>query len=229
MNMIPSVEMVTEAVGALAGLLTAMAGGSLLSTGACIALYIFQALGLYTIAMRRGINYPWLAWLPVANLWILGSIADQYRYVCMGQIRNRRKILVGLMIAVFVMGLVFAGSCFASIIGLLMKLPGSLSLTPQELLNGSMGSFVLIIAVAAVVWALDLAVKVFQYISLYDLYASCNPNNKVLFLVLSIVFSVTMPIFLFVCRNQDMGMPPRKENAQPVKEEIPVVEGIIEE
>ena len=227
MNMIPSVEMVSEVVGALTGALAALAGGSLVSSGVCVALYIFQALGLYTIAMRRGINHPWLAWLPVANLWILGSIADQYRYVVMGQIRNRRKVLIGLMIAVFVMGLVFAGSCLASIIGILMKLPTSLQLTPQQLLRDSVGSFALVIAVSVVIWALDVAVKVFRYISLYDLYASCNPNNKVLFLVLSIVFSVTMPIFLFVCRNQDMGMPPRKDEIPKVQSVGP--EGFYEE
>ena len=44
-----------------------------------IAVYVFTSLALYTIAKRRGINHPWLSWIPVANVWILGSIADQYR------------------------------------------------------------------------------------------------------------------------------------------------------
>ena len=206
-----NVEAISETVNIIAGALTALTGGSFLSTGVCVALYIFQALGLYTIAMRRGIQCPWLAWLPVANLWILGSIADQYRYVCMGQIRNRRKVLIGLSIAVFVMCLVLAGSCLAAVIKILMKLPNSLQLTPQQFLTNSVGSLALVMVIAAVVWALNVAVKVFEYISLYDLYASCNPNNKVLYLVLSIIFSVTMPIFVFACRNQDMGMPPRKD------------------
>lgn len=46
--------------------------------------YILQSLGLYTVAKRRGINNPWLAWLPIGNVWILGSIQ-----IC---IRQKQKI-----------------------------------------------------------------------------------------------------------------------------------------
>ena len=44
-----------------------------------IAMYVLSAWGMYTIANRRGIHRPWLAWIPVANMWILGSISDQYQ------------------------------------------------------------------------------------------------------------------------------------------------------
>ena len=49
-----------------------------------IATYVLSALGLYTIAKRRGLNHPWLAWIPVASAWIVGSLSDQYRYVVNG-------------------------------------------------------------------------------------------------------------------------------------------------
>ena len=47
--------------------------------------------------------------------------------------------------------------------------------------------------------------------ALYDVYTSCTPQNNVVFLVLSILFSVTEPFFLFFNRNRDDGMPPRKQ------------------
>ena len=50
-----------------------------------IATYVLSALGLYTIAKRRGLNHPWLAWIPVASAWIVGSLSDQYRYVVNGE------------------------------------------------------------------------------------------------------------------------------------------------
>jgi hypothetical protein len=40
----------------------------------------------------------------------------------------------------------------------------------------------------------------------------------VLYLVLSLIpgiNSITRPLFLFLCRNQDGGMPPRRENPAP--------------
>ena len=63
-----------------------------------VVMYVFQSIGLYTIAKRRGIANPGLAWVPVAYSWILGSVSDQYQYVVRGKVCNRRKILLGLAI-----------------------------------------------------------------------------------------------------------------------------------
>ena len=43
--------------------------------------------------------------------------------------------------------------------------------------------------------ALVVVCAVFFYISLYHVYKSCNPDTCVVFLILSIVFSVTVPFF----------------------------------
>ena len=72
------------------------AGGNSFLLG--IAAYVLLAMGLYTIANRRAIHHPWMAWVPVLNVWILGSVADQYRYVTKGQVRNSRKALIVLEI-----------------------------------------------------------------------------------------------------------------------------------
>ena len=64
---------------------------NLLGNGISIAIYVLGALGLYTIAKRRQINHPWLAWVPIASGWIIGSLSDQYRYVKHGQVKNKRK------------------------------------------------------------------------------------------------------------------------------------------
>ena len=43
----------------------------------------------------------------------------------------------------------------------------------------------------------------------------------VLYLILNIFVSITLPIFIFICRNQDLGMPPKKaeEPVAPVEPE----------
>ena len=58
-----------------------------------IAIYVFTALALSTMARRRGIAAYWLAWIPVANLWLLGSLSDQYRYLTWGQVKHKRVVL----------------------------------------------------------------------------------------------------------------------------------------
>lgn len=188
-----------------------------------IVSYIFQSLGLYTIAKRRGIHNPWLAWIPVGVLWIIGSISDQYQYVAKGRVKNRRKTLIGLsiaMLASFV--LVFIGIIVAAVIA---AIGGAEA--------GILSIFALVLILCLVVLVLAILLTVFQYIALYDIYNSCNPNDSVTYLVLSIFIAITTAFFLFACRNKDYGMPPRKDAqpqalepapAEPVAEEPPAQE-----
>lgn len=39
-----------------------------------LILYILVSIGLYNLARERGIENPWLAWIPFTNLYILGRI-----------------------------------------------------------------------------------------------------------------------------------------------------------
>ena len=56
--------------------------------------YVLGSKGLYAIAARRGISNPWMAWIPVAGNWILGSVSDQYQLRKYGQDPNLRKKLL---------------------------------------------------------------------------------------------------------------------------------------
>ncbi len=171
--------------------------------------YILQSLGLYGIAKRRCIRRPWLAWLPVGNMWILGSISDQYQYVAKGKVRNTRKVLMVIMIALYVLSVI----CSVSAISVFVKAVSGFS--SGELLAGAVtvsGAQILVV-VLAIVGA------VFQYIAYYNLFKSSVPEDATLFLVLGIFFSVALPFFVFNCRKKDYGMPPRKA-AQPVAPEI---------
>lgn len=165
-----------------------------------IAMYVLTALSLYTIATRRGIRKAWLAWVPVLNCWILGSLSDQYRYVVRGQIKNKRKILLilNLLKAVLTTTLV---SMAAVVIWTMFT----------EATGFFMGSVLSLLGLLLPLGAVYLAYCIFYYMALYDLYASVDPENHVLFLVLSIFFSVTKSFFLFFSREKDNGMPPRRE------------------
>lgn len=178
--------------------------------------YVLYSLGLYTIADRRGIRHSWLAWVPLGNLWILGSISDQYQYVTNGKVKNRRKWLVGLSIILFLL-------CFVWIIAMIV------SLIMMRKMGGEVAASVMLIALGALLLiVLSIATVIYQYLCLYDLYHSCNPSNAVLFLVLSIAFSGVMPIFVFVCRKKDLGMPPRKRPAPQPVVEVPIEEPVVD-
>ena len=172
-----------------------------------VAGYVFSSLGLYNISKRRGIHNPWLAWLPIGNLWIQGCISDQYQYVAKGKKTGRRKILLGLSLAAValagVYGVLKIGSAVAMSIG-------------EGAATGA--TFAGAMLVLLVIMLLAVISMVFQYITMYDLYCSCDPDSSVVYLVLSILINVCPPILYFLCRNKDLGMPaPVVRPAQPVQ------------
>ena len=173
-----------------------------------VAAYVFSALAIYTIAQRRGIKNPWLAWIPMVNVWILGSISDQYRYVAKGEVKNKRKILLGVYILNFVLTWVAVIKMIVTIVGVVV---GETYLTDEM---EAIRQILVSVAFFAPVAILGIVGFVVEIMALYDLYSSCEPANNVLYLVLSLVpgiNTVARPLFLFLCREKDGGMPPRRE------------------
>ena len=179
-----------------------------------IATYVLTAWGLYTFAQRRMISHAWLSWVPVANLWILGSLSDQYRYVAKGQVKSKRKILLGLSIASAVAVVVLVIGVIAVVLGIISDAAFGM-ITEEEIFNLAAGGILGLLGGLLLLLPLVIVTAVFRYMALYDLYLSCDPENAVLFLVLSIIFSVTEPFFIFFNREKDKGMPPRRVRPEP--------------
>lgn len=182
-----------------------------------IAMYVLKSVGLYTLARRRGLKNPWMAWVPVLNDWLLGSLSDQYRYVAKGQICSRRVILLVLVLVSVAAGWVSGSVSVDSFSAAGQMLSGS-----QPVYAGTVGATIGIAALAGfAALVVKVTLTVFRCIALYDVYSSCDPHNNVVYLVLGILFSFLNPIFLFAVRNKEEGMPPRK--AQP-SDQSPVEE-----
>ena len=190
------------------GMISALFSGipsSLLS----IAAYVLTALALYTLAQRRGLNRPWLAWIPVVNCWLLGSLSDQYRYVVNGEIKSKRKVLLVLNILSTVIGMAMVGICVAMVIGLAGDVMHGAN--EEAIIRTAMGSVIGILGLCLPLAGIAIAYAVIRYMALYDVYRSMDPSNCVLFTILSILVSITEPFFLFFNRNKDLGMPPRRQ------------------
>ena len=185
---------------------------SLVVSSLGIAAYVLRALGVYSIAKRRGINHPWMSWVPVLDLWVLGCISDQYQYVVNGKVKNKRKWMLGLNIALAVLYIAFFVFCGVAVFSAVSGITGSMG--TEKLVAALMGPAVGLLLGLIPLVGIAIALMVIRYIALYDLYTSCTPQNNVLFLVLSIFFSVTEPFFLFFIRTKDEGMPPRRQQPQ---------------
>lgn len=199
-----------------------------------IALYVLQALGLYTIAQRRGIKYAWLAWVPVGSAWILGCICDDFKARTKGGAPKLRIALLILTIAVMVLSAVSVGSA-ASALGSVLttdemmdmfyissggsdlytvseeEFIGELAEKLETRLTDEMAEQllegVLVMTVASLLLAgAAIATAVIECICVYSLYDSCDPKNKVLFLLLGLFLGV-QGLFIFLCRNKDAVSP----------------------
>lgn len=203
-----------------------------LAMGFSLVMYVLNAVGLYRVAKRRGIHHAWLAWVPIGSNWLLGSISDHYQYVAKQKVTSKRKILLILNLCLIGCLFVLAGGVIAIVLSAGSNMNASVVLGVVLLLIAYLGMM-----------GLAIAITVFCYIAYYDLFRSCKPGNAVLFLVLSILFNVTLAFFVFFSSKSDEGMPERRprdpaprieeapvEPEAPAEEEIPVVEGeIVEE
>ena len=181
-----------------------------------LAIYVFTALSLYTIAKRRGIEKAWLAWIPLVNVWVLGSISDQYQEAVSGKRNCRRKILLGLnivmtiLIVMLVAAVLFAlGEIFLM---LLTGISGTEDISNALLmrLGEVLPLFGLISLLFVPMLVAVIVYLVLYFMSLYDVYKSCDPSNATLFTALSFFFNILIPVFLFICRDKDLGMPARR-------------------
>lgn len=177
-----------------------------------IAGYVLTALGLYTLAKRRGLNRPWLAWVPVINCWILGSLSDQYRYVVKGEIKSKRKVLLVLNLLSTALGTAIVAVAVAMVVNLTGDIFRGVG--EEEMFRSVMGPVVGVLGLSLPMAGIAIAYAVIHFMALYDVYRSMDPVNCVLFTVLSILFGVTEPFFLFFSRNKDLGMPPRRQEPQ---------------
>lgn len=172
----------------------------LITVAVAIVAYVFQSIGLYTLAKRRGIKRPWLAWIPVGDYWIIGSISDDVRLRNKSELNHRRVWLAVLIAGTTILTFVKAWPVYRMI--WLMQRAGEMDteamllqmeqyLLQMESYEYGFGALLGLVANIA-----SIVVTVLYCMSLYDLYASCRPRQKVMFTVLSVLISITIPFFI---------------------------------
>lgn len=189
---------------------------SLWSNILSIAAYVLMAVGMYTIAKRRGIRHAWLAWIPFGSTWLLGCISDQYRYVVKGQTKAKRRSMLGLEIATSAVGVVAVVILFVALIKMFSMMGSDVSM------GAGYDTVVLLpmlisLLLCLVMLGLSIALVVQRYMAMFDLFRSCNPDTALVFLLLSIFLgNILGSVFVFVGRNKDQGMANPWNNAAAV-------------
>jgi len=200
---------VAAGVAGLLGALMAVVWAVALIIG--IGMYVFRSMGLYTIAKRRGLRLPGMAWVPVGSDWLVGSIADQYnRKARRTNLHLRTILLIGgfVVLAVQIAQIVFyAVNIDQAMLEMWMKDP-EMWFNESEMWFES-GEFLPLISgmsISSLISMVTTAFSVFYYIALFRVYRAGTAGRPVWMLILSIVLGAAAEsVILFCIRRKDDG------------------------
>ena len=178
-----------------------------------LAAYVFSALGLFTIARRRGIHHAWLSWIPIGNIWVLGALSDQFCFLTRGEIRVKRKTLLIFNIISWVLSLVILLVCGVMLIRVIRMAISDADFGDFTELGLQLVGFLILLIPYGI---LTIVYSVIYHIALFDLFRSTDPRNRWLYLILCLLCVYALPLILFFNRDRDDGMPPRLPEAQAV-------------
>lgn len=168
---------------------------------AVIVQYVLQSLALYTIADRRGLPNPWLAWIPVALYWVVGGIVDDYE-ATRGMRRKWRVVLLVLalvMMASVVLMYVF----FFIMMFTVMSESMSYDFNETAIVGQVLLMYVFLIPMAMAASALQAC----YIVCLYKVFESTVPEKAVKYLVLGMLVPLALGICLFKARKQGYERP----------------------
>lgn len=148
-----------------------------------VGMMILSGLGPYRMARHAGIPRPWMAFIPVANLYLIGLLAERSYYVYKGRGKklSRRSVIFALI--PLAASLVLYAALLFSIF--------------YHRIDALYAPVILLFPL----WILSFIPALVNYVCcLYYLFRDYAPDNAVLYTIISILFRIAF-VFLLVERD----------------------------
>lgn len=170
-----------------------------------LAMYLLEAIGLYGMAKKSRFLSPWRSFIPFANTFLFGKIAEKYQ-----RRDGKPSAKFSVLLLVFeILTLVFVAAFFVFFINMCVILFADMN-SEAEITIAIGRTVIPMIFSCLVLVGVSIAYAVMYYIALWRIFAAFDYNNATVYLVLSIVFSFLGPIFLFVLRNKEPVFDPKE-------------------
>lgn len=166
-----------------------------------IAIYLLESISVYKMAKSAEIKNPWLAFIPVANDWVFGTLAEKYKK------KNGTKsarfgiilpVLEGIVLIESIALTIFTVISVKEITGYALDAVNtSAEMAPEQFM-----SLIPVIILYFALIAVAIAYAVVFFIALWRVYSSFDKSNATLYIVLSVIFTISVPIILFIIRNR---------------------------
>ena len=178
--------------------------------------YVFVSLGGQRMGRKVGMSNPWMFWIPCANVYALGNLADTQATLCEGKNTTYRKKMLAWTIVVACISIVWAIAFSLYMVvaaangmldtnGDLVTLEG---FDPDALIGPAL--FFLLTSLAFLV--LYIVYLVIYYKALYRIYKLYAPDGAAGLVVLSIFVNVAIPAVFLSLSKREPVLPPREED-----------------
>lgn len=166
-----------------------------------IAIYLLESISVYKMAKSAEIKNPWIAFIPVANDWVFGTLAEKYKK------KNGTKsarfgiilpVLEGIVLIEAIALTIFTVISVKEITGYAFDAVN----TSAEMVPEQFMSLIPVIILYFALMAVAIAYAVVFFIALWRVYSSFDKSNATLYIVLSVIFTISVPIILFIIRNR---------------------------
>lgn len=193
-----------ESVAIVVGIVVIVLYLGILAVG--IANYVMTSLALYTLAKRRGIRSAGLAWVPVANYWIIGGLANK--------IDENRGIARRWNTTLLTLALVSVGGVIIAYVALIAAGVLYAFIAIDSLLPLILPFYVLLILAMVVAVALSIC----SAICIFKIFESTLPEKAVKYLLCYLLVPLGAGICMMKVRYEGYPYPALPVEAEPVEE-----------
>lgn len=172
--------------------------------------YIGMGLGGFRMARKIGMTNPWMFWIPMANVYAMGNLADQQAALCEGRSTAFRKKMLAWNIVIICAALFFVIAMVpilvvATVHGT-MDENGTVTI-PEAYMEDLVGPSLFFLFSLLVLLVLSVIYLVVYYKVLYRIFKLYAPDGAVGLLILSIFVNAAIPAVFLILSGKEPALP----------------------
>ena len=172
--------------------------------------YIGMGLGGFRMARKIGMTNPWMFWIPMANVYAMGNLADQQAALCEGRSTAFRKKMLAWNIVIICAALFFVIAMVpilvvATVHGT-MDENGTVTI-PEAYMEDLVGPSLFFLFSLLVLLVLSVIYLVVYYKVLYRIFKLYAPDGAVGLLILSIFVNAAIPAIFLILSGKEPALP----------------------
>ena len=173
--------------------------------------YVGMSLGGSRMARKVGMNHPWMFWVPGANVYAMGKLADTQASLCEGKTTKfRKKLLVWTIIlasAAIIWAIALTVTTAVAAVNGLLDDSGSVIISGASGNETLVGYFMALLLSSLLLIVPFIIYLVVYYKSLYRIYKLYAPGGAAGFTVLSFFMEPAIPVLFLILSGKDPVLP----------------------